>query len=98
MAGADREFTLVGKCLIPSTAKAVSVNVTVTSGTSAGDLRIYPADTPRPLVSTINFGKGQTRANNAITTFSGSGAVAIHDDQSVGNSVQIVLDVNGYFQ
>ena len=100
-AGAERQFTLVGigvSCAIPSQARAASINVTVTEGSVAGDLRLYPAGTTPALVSTINFGKGQTRANNAVVGLSGSGAVAIRDDQAAGNTVEVILDVNGYFQ
>jgi hypothetical protein len=95
--GADRTFTLVGLCGIPSSAKALSVNVTVTQPTTAGDLRIYPAGYPLPNVSVINFGASQTRANNGVIML-GTGAIQVHDDQPVGATVQFILDVNGYFQ
>jgi hypothetical protein len=95
--GQSRTFVLRGACGIPSTAKAVSVNITVTQPTDAGDLRVFPAGTGLPLVSSINYSPGQTRANNAILTLGTGGAVTFHCDQAAG-SVHLLLDVNGFFQ
>ncbi len=64
--GQTRTFALVGKCGIPASAKAISYNVTVTGPTAGGDLRIFPAGTALPVVSTINYGAGKTRANNGV--------------------------------
>jgi hypothetical protein len=96
-ANADRTFVLVGQCGIPATAQAVSINVTVTEPTAAGDLRLYPAGSPLPLVSTINYRPGQTRANNAVAVLGSAGDLAIHCEQASG-AVQLIIDVNGYFQ
>jgi hypothetical protein len=96
---ASRTFTLIGApCNIPSTAKAVSINVTVTGSTNPGDLRVYPAGTSLPGVSVINYAAGQTRANNAIATLGTSGGVSIQCDQASGTTVHLILDVNGYFE
>jgi uncharacterized repeat protein (TIGR01451 family) len=95
-AGASRPFDLAGHCGIPATAKAVSLNVTVTGPTSAGNLRLYPAGLSAPLVSTINWAAGQTRANNAVAALSSNG-LAVRCDQASG-TVHLILDVNGYFQ
>lgn len=82
---------------MPSGARAVSLNLTVTQPMAAGDLRLYPAGSPRPLVSTINYRAGQTRANNAVAALDASGDLVIRCDQASG-TVQVILDVNGYFQ
>jgi hypothetical protein len=96
-AGSDRDFPLAGNCGIPPTASAVSINVTVTQPTTAGDLRAYPGGSPRPLVSTINYQGGQTRANNAVVALGGAGDLTMRCDQGSG-TVQVIIDVNGYFQ
>ena len=96
-AGAVRTFILAGRCGIPATATAVSVNLTVTQPSEAGNLRVYPAGIPVPGASSINYAAGQTRANNAITPVNALGEVAVRCDQSSG-SVHFILDVNGYFQ
>lgn len=53
VASGDRVFLLVGCCDIPFTARALSVNVTVTQPTAPGNLRLYPAGTPLPMASSI---------------------------------------------
>jgi uncharacterized repeat protein (TIGR01451 family) len=96
VAGADRVFPLFGQCFIPATARALSVNLTVTQSTANGNLRLYAAGTPLPLVSTINYIAGQTRANNAVAPLDGLGQLAVRCSQPSGTA-HMILDVNGYF-
>jgi uncharacterized repeat protein (TIGR01451 family) len=93
----SRTFSLPGKCGVPSSAWAVSANVTVTQPTDRGNLRFFPGGTPAPLASAVNYAAGQTRANNAILPLSAAGQVSVRCSQSSG-SVHLVVDVNGYFQ
>src|SRR5262245_9502600 len=96
----DREFALVGvgaACAIPSQARAVSVNVTVTQPQSGGNLRLYPADQPLPLASMLNYSAGQTRGNNAIVLLSATGTLKARAVQTAGTTTHMILDVNGYF-
>jgi hypothetical protein len=95
--GSDRAFVLAGHCGIPLSAAAVSVNVTITQPTAPGDLRTYPGGSPRPLVSTINYSPGQTRANNAVVTLGTAGDLVVRCDQGSG-TVQLIIDATGYFQ
>jgi hypothetical protein len=95
--GQDRTFTLVGPaCLVPSEARALSVNVTVTAGSAPGNLRLYPADSELPGTSTLNYAAGQTRANNAIVGLSADGRLKVRC--APGGTVHFILDVNGYFR
>jgi hypothetical protein len=96
-AGSGRVFTLAGACGVPASAKAVSLNVAVTQSTVAGNVRVYAAGSPLPLVSTVNYSAAQTRANNAIASLSALGQVAVRCSQASG-TVHVVLDVNGYFE
>ncbi|MGH9368723.1 MAG: virginiamycin B lyase family protein [Thermoanaerobaculia bacterium] len=96
-AGKTRNFVLVGRCGIPESVSAVALNVTVTQPTAAGDLRLFPAGAFLPLVSTINYRAGQTRANNAVVGLGGSGDLGVRCDQASG-SVHMIVDVNGYFR
>jgi len=97
MAGANRTFAVAGRCGIPSTARAVSVNATATQPSTAGNLALFAAGGPVPLASTLNYAAGQTRGNNAIAPLSGDGSLAVHCSQPTGG-VHLILDVNGYFQ
>jgi hypothetical protein len=95
--GADYEFTIVGgTCGVPSGAKAVSLNVTVTRPTAAGNLRLYASGSPAPLASTLNFSAGQTRPNNAVAPLSTGGKISVRCEPS--GTAHVIVDVNGYFQ
>ena len=72
-------------------------NVTVTSATVAGNLRVYPPDAAMPGASTINYRSGQTRANSGIFKLSATGQLAVRVDQASG-TVHLMLDVNGYIE
>jgi len=86
-----------GQCGIPATARALSLNVTVTQPGAAGDLRFFPGGSVVPLVSTINYRAGQSRANSAVAVLGAAGDLTVLCDQGAG-TVQLILDVNGYFQ
>jgi hypothetical protein len=96
-AGGDRTFALAGRCGIPSSARAVATNVAVASAASDGHLTLYPDGTALPLASTLNFRAGQTRANNTIFALGSAAGVTIHAGIGPG-SVDVILDVTGYFQ
>jgi hypothetical protein len=96
-AGAFRTFALVGQCGIPPEANAVSVNLTVTQPTALGHISVFPSGTPLPLVSTLNYRAGQTRANNAIVAVGADGAITVVCAQTSG-TVHFIIDVNGYFR
>jgi uncharacterized repeat protein (TIGR01451 family) len=97
-AAVSRTMVLSGLCGVPAGATALALNVTVTGGTALGDLRLFPADVAMPLVSTINFQAGQTRANNAVVVASadGTGAITIQNDSAA--PVHVIIDVAGYFE
>jgi CSLREA domain-containing protein len=96
-AGEDRTFVIGGKCGVPSTAQAVVFNFTVTQPTNLGDLRVFAAGSTLPLVSTVNWRAGQTRANNAVVTLGPNGDIVVHVDQTTG-TVDFIADVSGYFE
>jgi N-acetylneuraminic acid mutarotase len=96
VAGASRSFPLAGGCGIPASAAAVSINVTVTQPTHAGNLRLHPAGSPAAMASAINWSPGQTRANGTVVAL-GPGGLSVQCDQA-GGSVHLIIDVNGYFQ
>jgi hypothetical protein len=95
--GGTRTFTLVGQCGIPAGAVSVAVNVVATGGSSAGYFTLYAPSSPRPNTSTLNFGAGQTRGNNAVLGLGTAGDVAVYAGQASG-TVNLVLDVTGYFR
>ncbi len=96
-ANTERIFALGGRCGVPTTAKAVSVNVSVTQASVPGNLRLYAGGTGLPNATAINYRANQTRANNASAALGTAGSLAVRCDQTSGN-VQVIIDVNGYFQ
>lgn len=94
---ATRDFQIRGNCGVPTGAKAVSLNVTVTNATTTSWLTLWPSGTARPFVSTINFDSSVSAlANGAVVALSTN-----TNDLSVVNasgSVHVILDVTGYFQ
>ncbi len=98
-AGGQRTFVLTnGPCTIPSAAKAVSVNMTVTQAAASGDLKLFATGTAIPTATTINFGRNQTRANNAVVGLSSDGTGRIDVKNDAAGTVHVIIDVNGYFQ
>lgn len=94
---ASRDFSIRGRCNVPTGAKAVSLNVTITGATSSSWLALWPSGQARPTVSTINFeSTDPALANGAIVGLSTN-----TNDLSVYNNlgnVHVIIDVTGYFQ
>lgn len=92
-----RDFSIRTNCSIPSTAKAVAINVTVVSASAGSWLTIWPSGQTKPFVSTINFDAGTSAlANGALVGLSTNTA-----DLSVTNAVgtvHVIIDVTGYYQ
>jgi uncharacterized repeat protein (TIGR01451 family) len=94
-----------GACGIPSDAAAVAVNLTATQPTAAGSVVIYPFDQPTPMMRTVYFEPGQTRANNALVLLATNRPVPVIGpdysvfvfNDSVG-PVHVIIDVVGYFK
>jgi hypothetical protein len=93
----QRNFAVRGNCGVPSTAAAVSINVTIANATAGSFVTVWPSGAARPNVSTINFTQNDpSLANGAIV-----GLGASPTDLSVYNSsgnVNVIIDVTGYFQ
>ena len=96
-AGQTRSVALAGRCGIPLSARAVSLNVTATQPTASGNLRLYAVGLSLPQVSSLNYGADQTRGNNAAVGLSAAGDLAIRCAQLSG-ATHVIVDVNGYFE
>jgi hypothetical protein len=95
--GAQRAFTVAGKCGVPADAKSISANVTAVTPASPGDLRIFPGNLASPGSTTIHFAGGITRANNSHRFLATNGAGTINV-VSEGGSTHFILDVYGYYK
>ena len=94
---AQRVLALSGLCGIPADATSISVNITVVPA-AAGFMTLFPGNGLNPGSSSINFGAGQVRANNAVLRLStdGTGTIAVANGSAGSN--HLVLDVNGFFR
>ena len=95
-AGVDRTFQVTGNCGIPSNATAVFLNATIVAPTATGNLRIYPAGTLFPTVSSLNYAAGQVRGNNGVYALNASGQFTMRCSQASGTA-NVVVDLVGYF-
>ena len=57
-----------GRCGVPSTARAVSVNLTVVSASGDGYVVVFPGDMEVPVASNVNFPTATTRSNNSVAS------------------------------
>jgi len=87
---------VTGKGGVPvSGAGAVVLNVTVTAPTAGGYLTVFPAGSPRPMVSNLNFVKAQTVPNLVAVRLGTGGKVSFYNGS--GGTVQVIADVAGYY-
>ena len=94
-----RTFVITGQCGVPITAAAVKLNIAVVNPSEMGRLVFYPAGTPLPHTSTLNFSLGQTGANNAIVALGASGDVTVTPFFLGGSgTTHLVIDIVGYFE
>ena len=98
LAAETRSVAIGGHCSVPENAVAVSANVTITGASGSGDVRLVPGDFAQSAATTIVVRVGRTRANNAILYLAtdGSGTVSVRNDST--GSLDLIVDVNGYFQ
>jgi|GEM_PF-208794 len=93
-AASTRSFAIPESgCVIPATAQAYSLNVTVVPPGALSYLTLWPTGQPQPMVSTLNSFQGLVVANAAIVPAGEGGAVNVY----VTNPTHVVLDINGYF-
>ncbi len=90
-------LVVTGKCGVPAGATSLAVNVTAVSPAGGGLVTLYPgpANTVRPVVSTINYSASHTLANNARITIGLDGSINIFN---AGSPLDFLMDVSGYFK
>ena len=85
-------------CGIPTSAAAVSVNITVFAITGAAGNGVFKVGIANdPPTAWINYPPAETqRANAGIVTTDGAGNIVVKVNQGAG-SIQLTVDVNGYY-
>jgi hypothetical protein len=93
-----RDLTVAGQCGVPVTAAAVSVNLAVTNMSSNGNLIVFPSGTATPTISALNWIPSEIAISNAAVVAMGSGgAVSVVENGPAGATVDLIVDVNGYY-
>ena len=87
------DVTERGAALVPDSASAVSLNVTVVGPSAQGYLTVYPCGASRPHASNLNYVAGQTVPNAVLTKVGAGGAVCLY----AGATTHVVVDLNGWF-
>jgi hypothetical protein len=88
------QITGVGATPVPADADVVVLNVTAVSGTASSLLSVYPAGSPPPSTSALNFAAGSVTPNLVTVALGSGGAVKVFN---AAGSVNVVVDVEGYF-
>ena len=95
---AARAFAVNATGAVPSNATAVTGNLTVTGQTSSGYLFVGPVATDNPTSSTLNFPRGDDRANGVTVALGGGATLGVtFVAPAQGPTTQVIFDVTGYF-
>ena len=78
---------------IPANAVAAAINVTAVTPAGPGFVTVWPCGVERPVVSTLNFGAGDIRANGAIAPLGVGGTLCFYTHVPT----DLVVDVVGWF-
>ncbi len=84
-----------GEAGVPATGvAAVALTISVAGSTAPGFVTAYPAGSPAPLASSVNFPAASAVANRVIVPVGPTGAVSIANAAGLTN---LAIDVDGWF-
>jgi uncharacterized protein (DUF1501 family) len=92
--GQSVNLKVTGVGEVPTNAKAVALNVTVTQPTDGSFLTVWPAGDTRPNASSVNMVPGQTVPNMVLARVGTDGKISIYNNSG---STHVVVDVIGAF-
>ncbi len=98
VANVPRTFQVSGRGGVPTGAVAVTGVLTVTGQTTAGRVALGPVATANPSFSTLNFPRGDNRANSVTVRLGTGGKLSAVFTAARGAKTSLVFDVTGYFQ
>ena len=100
-ANTPRSFVIDGLGSVPMTATAITGNLAVVNETRSGAIFVGPDSTAKPSTSSLNFVRGDIRANGLTVMVGGSpgssGSLSATYMAPSGNTTDLVLDLTGYF-
>jgi hypothetical protein len=94
-AGGTLDLQVTGRGGVPASGvTAVILNVAVVDPAGAGYLTGWPAGTPMPLASSLNFAAGQTVPNLVVAKLGAGGKLSLYNG---GGTAHLVADVAGWY-
>lgn len=93
--GADRTFEVrvADRAGLPATGVgAVVLNIAAVDPRGGGYLTVYPSTHGRPNASSVNFGPGETTANQVVTGVGDAGTIAIYTSAET----HLIVDIVGW--
>ena len=97
IANVPRVFPVWNQGLVPTTATAVTGNLTVTGQTGPGYLSLSDTNTASPSTSTLNFPVGDSRANGVSVKLTTTGSLWAVYKTSGFRTAHVIFDVTGYY-
>ena len=82
-----------GDAVVPTSAKAVVLNITVVAG-NGGYLTAFPAGVSAPKASDLNFSAGQVVPNLVVVAVGSSGQIAFFN---LAGPTEVIVDVLGWY-
>lgn len=96
--GTPRRLVVGDHWGVPSTAGAISGNLTVVGQNAPGFVSITLTSESNPTTSNLNFPVGDVRANGVmVPVFDGSDIWLVYKTTATGKRTHLILDVSGYF-
>ena len=89
----ELQLQVAGRAGIAVSARAVTLNVTVTEPVADGFVTVYPCGAPVPSTSNVNFRTGETRSNAALVGIGVGGRVCLFSNVPA----HLVSDVSEWF-
>jgi hypothetical protein len=78
---------------VPSSARAVVLNLAATNAGTPGYLTVWPCGATRPLASSLNLAPGETQSNAVIVGLGTDGKICIFTQ----GGADLIVDLNGFF-
>jgi hypothetical protein len=91
--GIPRSVQIAGRGDVPDDAVAVTINVTVTAQTSPGYVAVGPSIGASPSTSTLNFPRGDNRANGTTAALASDGKLSAVFKGSSGAKTHLFCQV-----
>jgi uncharacterized protein YkwD len=88
------DLQVTGRGGVPATGVgAVILNITAVSPTATSHLTVWPAGSPRPTASNLNYNPGQVVPNLVVARVGAGGKVSLYNNSG---SVNLIADVAGW--